>query len=151
MNHYDQKLWGLVALFNRNVDGNQELSFKLSHSDRERDITITNGYWRLLRFEGLFILPSRKSGALHPPPPLHGLATVSWGYHDSATTMIMAIKPESTREKWPEQCVKDSPTCLQTASDMSTSQIISLEFVNVSPINLIYSLYQSQKLLQGLP
>jgi len=136
MNHYDQKLWGLVALFNRNADGNQELSFKLSHSDRERDITITNGYWRLLRFEGLFILPSRKSGALHPPPPLHGLATVSWGYHDSATTMIMAIKPENTRENWPEQCVKDSPTCLQTASDMSTSQIISLEFVNVSSINL---------------
>lgn len=132
MNHYDQTLWGLFAQYARLGDGNQEILFKLSHSNRERNITITNGYWRLLQFEGSFKLPSRKSGALHAPPPLHGQATVSWGYHDSATTMIMSIKPENTDEKWPEQCVTDSPTCLQTASDISTSQIISLQFVNVS-------------------
>ncbi|KAL5242146.1 hypothetical protein ACI65C_009556 [Semiaphis heraclei] len=131
MNHYDQTLWGLIAHYARIADGNQEISFKLSHSNRERNITITNGYWRLLRFEGSFILPSRKSGALHPPPPLHGQATVSWGYHDSATTMFVSIKPENAREEWPEQCVIDSPTCLQTASDISTSQIISLQFVNL--------------------
>lgn len=131
MNYYGQTLWDLVANYARIADGNQEISFKLGHSDRELDITITNGYWRLLRFEGSFILPSRKSGALHPPPPLHGQATVSWGYHDSATTMLVSIKPENAREEWPEQCVIDSPTCLQTASDISTSQIISLQFVNL--------------------
>lgn len=133
MNQPDhQTLWDLTAHYSRIADGNQEILFKLSHTNRERNITITNGYWRLLRFEGSFILPSRKSGALHPPPPLHGQATVSWGYHDSATTMIMSISPENAREEWPEQCVIDSPTCLQTASDISTSQIISLQFVNVS-------------------
>lgn len=140
MNHYDQTLWGLIAHYARIADGNQEISFKLSHSNRERNITITNGYWRLLRFEGSFILPSRKSGALHPPPPLHGQATVSWGYHDSATTMFVSIKPENAREEWPEQCVIDSPTCLQTASDISTSQIISLQFVNVSITDAYYYL-----------
>lgn len=132
MNHYDQMLWGLVAQCGRIADGNQELSFKLSHSNRERNITITNGYWRLLRFEGSFVLPSRKSGALHPPPPLHGKAVVSWGYHDSAATMVVSIEPKNAREQWPEQCVVDSPACLQTASDISTSQVISLQFVNVS-------------------
>lgn len=132
MNHYDQTLWVLIVQSARRTDGNQEITFKLSHSNRERDITITNGYWRLLQFEGSFTLPSRKSGALHPPPPLHGQATVSWGYHDSNTTMIISIKPENAREQWPDQCIIDSPTCLQTASDISTSQIISLQFINVS-------------------
>lgn len=132
MNHYDQKLWELFANNARLPDGNQNISFKLSHSDRERDITITNGYWRLQSFEGYFILPSRKSGALHPPPPLKGQATVTWGYHDSATTMIMSIQPENDNEKWPDKCINDSPTCLQNASDISTSQIISLQFVNVN-------------------
>ncbi|XP_050428218.1 uncharacterized protein LOC126838118 [Adelges cooleyi] len=131
MNHYDQVLWDLSSHYTRLADGNQELSFRLSHSNRERNITITNGYWRLLQFEGAFVLPSRKSGALHPPPPLHGQAVVSWGYHDSATTMTLSIKPENAHEKWPEQCIADSSTCLQTASDISTSQIISLEFVNL--------------------
>ncbi|XP_050534022.1 uncharacterized protein LOC126901548 isoform X2 [Daktulosphaira vitifoliae] len=131
MNHYEQVLWDLSIHYTRLADGNQELSFKLSHSNRERDITITNGYWRLLQFEGSFVLPSRKSGALHPPPPMHGQATVSWGYHSSATTMTLAIKPEHAHEKWPEQCIADSPTCLQIASDISTSQIISLKFLNL--------------------
>lgn len=150
MNHYDQMLWGLVAQCGRIADGNQELSFKLSHSNRERNITITNGYWRLLRFEGSFVLPSRKSGALHPPPPLNGKAVVSWGYHDSATTMIVSIEPKNKREQWPEQCVVDSPACLQTASDISTSQVISLQFVNVStalPAGPSYAILFAQSFL----
>lgn len=150
MNHYDQILWGLNARYSRIDDGNQEISFKLVHSDRERNITVTNGYWRLLRFEGSFILPSRKSGALHAPPPLHGNATVSWGYPDSATTMVMSIEPANPNGAWPEQCVVDSPTCLQTASDISTSQIIALQFVNVScDARLLYVLYARMVLRRG--
>lgn len=70
MTRHDGLLWHIEAGFKKLYDGNREIAFKLYHAP---SISATNGgFWRVIQFEGAFIIPSRKSGVFHPPAPLTG-------------------------------------------------------------------------------
>lgn len=71
MTRRDGLLWDIQAGIKRLHNGNKEMAFKLYHAP---SISVTTGgFWRVIQFEGAFIIPSRKSGVFHPPAPLTGL------------------------------------------------------------------------------
>lgn len=74
MTRSDGMLWEIQAGLKQLLDGNKQATFKLYHapsvSGTKEDI------WRVLQFEGAFVIPSSKAGVFHPPAPLTGINSV---------------------------------------------------------------------------
>ncbi|XP_075227953.1 uncharacterized protein LOC142328230 [Lycorma delicatula] len=133
MTRRDGLLWEIHAGVKKLHDGNKELAFKLYHAP---SISVTTGgIWRVIQFEGAFIIPSRKSGVFHPPAPLTGYTFVSWGdalpsNSDKAAVVDLKIIP-GNNESHNSLCIGFKPTCLQTFTDLATRQTVNVQYANL--------------------
>lgn len=129
----DGLLWDIQAGIKKLHDGNREVAFKLYHYP---SISVTTGgFWRVIQFEGVFIIPSRKSGVFHPPAPLTGYVFVSWGdalpsNSDKAAVVDLKVMP-GNNESHNSLCVDFKPACLQTFTDLATRQTVTVQHANL--------------------
>lgn len=114
-------------------EGTTNINFQLLHSNEEKAISVVdNNLWRLIHFEGDIDIPTYKSGVLKAQGAIKGLARISWGYVEHATSVELILSSDNTKENWPANCENDSTTCLQVASNLATQQTVALQCVNVS-------------------
>lgn len=134
MNRQDGLLWEIKAGSKRLQDGNEEFTFKLY---RAPSVSVTVAHiWRVIQFEGAFIVPSRMAGVFHSPAALTGYAFVSWGdaapsQADKAAMLDLKIIP-GHNDTGGLYCSEFTPRCLQAASDLAARQTATLQYANVS-------------------
>lgn len=138
MTRLDGMLWEIQAGLKQLLDGNKELTFKLYHAPSVS--VTTEDIWRVIQFEGAFILPSSKAGVFHPPAPLTGYTYISWGdsaptHADKAAIVDIKVVPEFETNQT-THCTDFSPKCLQAVSEMATRQTANVQYVNL-PVWLI--------------
>jgi hypothetical protein len=131
----DVLIWEIQAGSKRLNDGNKEFAFKLY---RAPSVSVSVGHnWRIVQFEGAFIVPSRISGIFHPPAGMTGYAFVSWGdaappgSGDKAAILDLKVIPEHN-DTQVSHCKEFTPACLQAASDLAARQTAIFQYANVS-------------------
>ncbi|XP_046669753.1 LOW QUALITY PROTEIN: vitellogenin-4 [Homalodisca vitripennis] len=133
MSRKDGLLWEIKAVIKKNLDGNRELTFKLYHTPTVR--VTSSDIWRVIQFEGAFVLPSSKASVFKPPSPLTGYMFISWG--DSSPThadkaAVVDVKVEASHNNGQDlQCPDLSPVCLQSISELATQQEAIVQYVNL--------------------
>jgi len=133
MTRKDGLLWEISAKSKALLDGNKEVSFKLY---RTPSVSVTTGHiWRVIQFEGAFIVPSRKSGVFRPPAALTGYSFVSWGnaapsQTDKAAMVDLKVNP-GHNDTGDLYCEGFTPGCLQAASDLAARQTATLQYANL--------------------
>lgn len=113
-------------------EGLTNIDFRLEHSKSEKNFTIINGSWRLIQFEGYFIIPSFRQGILNAPSPAEGHAKLAWGDVNQATSIELDLQSDNTAKNWPLNCENDTTSCLQVVSNLATKQTVMLNCINVS-------------------
>lgn len=71
MTRQGELLWEIQAGLRRSSDHNKELTFKLYHMPSVSTIPAEE-IWRVIQFEGAFVLPSNKARLFNPPAPMSG-------------------------------------------------------------------------------
>lgn len=133
MTRKDGPLWEIHAGSKRLQDGNKEVTFKLY---RAPSVSVTVAHiWRVIQFEGAFIVPSRMSGVSDTPAALTGYTYVSWGdaspsLADKAAVLDLKLLP-GHNDSGGLYCKSFTPGCLQAASDLAARQIATIEYANV--------------------
>ncbi|CAH1401941.1 unnamed protein product [Nezara viridula] len=133
MTRKDGPLWEIQAGSKRLQDGNKEFTFKLY---RAPSVSVTVAHiWRVIQFEGAFIVPSRMSGVSDTPAALTGYTFVSWGdaspsLADKAAVLDLKLLP-SHNDSGGLYCKSFTPGCLQAASDLAARQIATIEYANL--------------------
>ncbi|CAH0383714.1 unnamed protein product [Bemisia tabaci] len=137
MSQKNEIVWDLTSVYKELKDGNQELQFKLIHSNKDMNASLSPSSWKFMRLEGNFVFPSRRSGAISPPTPPRGHALISWGFQDFISVLELDIEPKlmnSLRDQWPTSCsdgTYDIPACLQLARKIETELTVKLHYSNL--------------------
>lgn len=128
-------IWDLITHYReKENDGFTNIDFRLEHSKSEKNLTLINGSWRLIQFEGYFNFPSFRQGILNAPSPAEGHAKLAWGNAHQATSIELDLQSDNTAKNWPLNCENDTASCLQVVSNLATQQTVILNCINVSYI-----------------
>lgn len=71
MTRQGELLWEIQAGLKKSLDHKKELTFKLYHMPSVSTIPAEE-IWRVIQFEGAFVLPSNKARLFNPPAPMSG-------------------------------------------------------------------------------
>lgn len=143
MKRADGLLWEIQAGARRadSKEDSKEFVFKLYRAPSVR-VTVAH-IWRVIQFEGAFIVPSRMSGVSERTTSLTGYAFLSWGdaspsQATNAAMIDLKLLPRDNVSSGGTSdggvCRRFSPTCLQAASDLAASQTAVLQYTNVNTL-----------------
>lgn len=71
MTRQGELLWEIQAGLKKSLDHKKELTFKLYHMPSVSMIPAEE-IWRVIQFEGAFVLPSNKARLFNTPAPMSG-------------------------------------------------------------------------------